>query len=347
MPSISAVDAISPAIRRTREFLFRSTRWTTYLKLCLVAIITEGFGGNFSVSWPGGGTSGHKHALLASSHLTPGLISAIVAASLLGMVLMIALFYLITRLRFAYFYCLVRNTREIRPGWRLYRSQAIRFFWLNVAVGFCFLGAIALIAVPFVVGFWRLSHNSLPGGHVDVGLLLLLILPLIPIVLLLIFLGIAVELILRDWMMPHFALENATSREAWLEAWKRIKAEKGAFFAYALLRIILPIVAAIALLIAVVISALILAAIVALFWFGLHRGFAGATGGALIAVRLIAASLIAIAFIAVLFLLLCLFGPLSTAVREYALVFYGGRYQRLGELLSPPPDAGLSPNGIA
>jgi hypothetical protein len=33
---------------------------------------------------------------------------------------------------------------------------------------------------------------------------------------------------------------------------------------------------------------------------------------------------------------ICLGGPLSTAAREYALLFYGGRYQALGDLLSPP-----------
>ena len=30
-------------------------------------------------------------------------------------------------------------------------------------------------------------------------------------------------------------------------------------------------------------------------------------------------------------------GPLSTAIRQYALVFYGARYTPLGNLLYPPP----------
>jgi len=34
---------------------------------------------------------------------------------------------------------------------------------------------------------------------------------------------------------------------------------------------------------------------------------------------------------------ICLGGPLSTGVREYALIFYGGRYQVLGDALYPPP----------
>jgi hypothetical protein len=46
MRFISAVDSVSLAIQRTRDFLFRPFRWGTYLKLGLVAIITEGIGSN-------------------------------------------------------------------------------------------------------------------------------------------------------------------------------------------------------------------------------------------------------------------------------------------------------------
>ena len=50
MQPISAVDAVSPAIERTRHFLFRPFKWSTFLKLGLVAIITEGVGSNFRSS---------------------------------------------------------------------------------------------------------------------------------------------------------------------------------------------------------------------------------------------------------------------------------------------------------
>src|SRR3569833_2185294 len=47
MRALSAAEAISPAINRTREFLFAPPfRWATFLKLCLVAVITEGLGTN-------------------------------------------------------------------------------------------------------------------------------------------------------------------------------------------------------------------------------------------------------------------------------------------------------------
>jgi len=49
MRVLSAADSVSPAIQRTRELLFKPFSWGTYLKLGLVAIITEGAG---SISVP-------------------------------------------------------------------------------------------------------------------------------------------------------------------------------------------------------------------------------------------------------------------------------------------------------
>jgi hypothetical protein len=243
MFAISAADAISPAIQRTRTFLFRPFRLGTYLKLCLVALITEGLGGNSHFSIPSGHSSRHGSNLYPSFTFTPERIAEIVAASVGLILLSCFLYYLITRLRFAFFHCLIHNIKQIRPGWHLYRTQAARFFWLNLVVGLCFLLLVALIALPFAAGFWGLFRNVAAGGHPSLGSIFALFLPLIPIIFLIILVAIATDIVLRDLMLPHYALENATAGQAWAAVWARIKAEKGSFFAYALLRIILPIIA--------------------------------------------------------------------------------------------------------
>ena len=346
MPAISAVDAISPAVQRTRGFLFRPFRWGTYLKLCLVAMITEGLGGNFG-SAHGGPWSSHRHMVSSAPlpHLSHGWIAGIVAGSVILIALCFFLAYLITRLRFAYFHCLIHDVREIRPGWRLYRGQARRFFWMNVVVGLCFLAVLALVALPFIGGFWRLMHSS--GGHPDFGSVLFLVLPLIPLFFLIVLLGIVTDLILRDLMLPHYALENATAGQAWAAVRGRIGAEKAGFFVYGLLRVAIPIVATIALGLAIVILALILAGVGAISWFSLHAAAASAGGVAAIAGRLLLVLLLLASFGALIILSISLFGSLGTAIREYALVFYAGRYQRLGEILFPPPPAAVGEPGMA
>lgn len=339
MIRLSAADAISPAIRRTRDYLFRPFRPGTYLKLCLVAVLAEGLSGNGNFSMPSGhGSSSTRHSSFAGPvHFTADWIVVIAVAFALVLVLGFLIAYLITRLRFAWFHCLIHNTREIRPGWHLYRDQAMRFFLLNVVVGLCFLFVLGLILLPFAAGFFRLYHQTQAGGHPDIGLILALVLPLIPIILLFALAGVAADLILRDFMLPHFALEDATAGEAWHAVRARIATEKGGFFVYALLRLILPIVAMIAIFIVLAIPGIIFIGVVVVVEIAIHAVFAHA--GVVVAMAGMVFQLL-VGFIAGAIAILVgisVGGPLSTAVRQYALLFYGGRYQRLGDILSPPP----------
>jgi hypothetical protein len=337
MRAIFAFDAVSPAIQRTREFLFRQFSWGTYLKLCLVAIITEGLGSSFNSSSNNRSSSGHVPMTDSPFHLHPELIAAGVAALLLAFVVSLFVFYLITRLRFAYFYCLTYNVREIRPGWHLYRDKASRFFWMNVVVGVCFLLLIVLNAIPYIGGIMRLIQEMPEGGRPDFGLILSLLLPLIPNILLLVLVGVAADVVLRDLMLPHYALDDATAGQAWARVWAAIKAEKGQFFAYAILRLILPMVAMIALVMVLMLPGLALAGSMAAIEYGLHSTFADASGASAVVGTLLQIFFGVLGFGIMVLIGICLGGPVSTAVREYALVFYGGRYPALGNILEPQP----------
>ncbi len=340
MRAISAVDSVAPAIERTKQFLFRPFKWGTYLKLGLVAILTEGLGSNFHSSSPHVDHSGGHSGLGATPHfppfdVTPQWIAIAIAAGLLAMILSLFVFYLITRLRFAFFHSLTRNVKEIAPGWRLYREQASRFFWLNILVGICFFVVVALLAIPFAAGFWRLFQANQQGGHFDIGLFLGLILPLIPIILLLTVAAFLSDLILRDWMLPHIALDNATAGEAWRLVRARIKAEKRQFLVYAILRVILPTIAAIGTFIVLAIPGLLLAGTIAAMEWGIHSAFAGSTGSSWLVGVVLEIFFGLVAFGFALLASICIGGPLSTGVREYALIFYGGRYKALGDILYP------------
>ncbi len=356
MIALSAPDAISPAVRRMRRFLFEPFEAGTFLKLCLVALVTEGFSGNFNHSWSRGHAL-HRQTTITTiptvttagpwttNHLTPAWFAGLAAIVAISIVVALVLFYLITRLRFAYFHCLVSNTREIGPGWRLYRSQATRFFWMNLAVGLCFAAVIAVLALAFAAQIFRVIHEA--GGHPAVGPMLALILPAALGFVLMIVAAIAVDLILRDFLLPHYALDNATAGEAWTASWGRFRAEPGAFVGYGLLRIFLPLVAWVGIVMILILPMIFTVAAVAVVEIGIHAAFAHGTGAlpaegiALqVVIGVIAAALTLLVWVGA-------GGPLNTAVREYALVFYGGRYQRLGDLLGPLPAAGWTGPGVS
>jgi hypothetical protein len=338
---LSAAEAILPAIQRTRRFLFQPFRFGTYFKLCLVALLTEGLGSNFNSSHTHGYHAPHRTTEFQSPfQFNPAWIPLAIGIVLFTFAVALILAYLVTRLRFAYFHCLIHNLREIRPGWHLYRSQATRFFWLNIVVGLCFLLLVVIIALPFIGGFVRLFHESQAGGHPDIGAILALVLPLIPIILLLIIAAFATDIILRDFMLPHYALENASPGQAWASVWARISTQKGPFFVYALLRIVLPIIGVILLFAILLIPGILFVAAVAIVEVGLHSVLASAGIFLEVLVGIVA-------FAIALLVGICVGGPLSTAIREYALIFYGGRYQPLGDILFPPPAPAISTPGPA
>jgi hypothetical protein len=335
MRALSAADAISPAINRTREFLFAPPfRWTTFLKLCLVAAITEGIGTNLR-------SQANQHHPSASPgdvifHFTPVMIAAIVAMSLLLIFVGVVIAYFVTRLRFAYFHCLVTNTRLIRPGWELYRPQANRFFWMNIVVGLCFLLMVGLMVSPFIPGFVRFFQGMQASGRPDVGLLLSVALPLIPIFLLIVLVAILLDIVLRDWMLPHYALDDAKAGQAWAAVWERVTVEKGTFVAYVVLRLVLPIIAFIGMFLVLLIPSLVLLGSVAAAEYAIHTAFASASGPISVIGILLEVFIGAIALGCAIVIGISIGGPISTALREYALMFYGSRYPKLGEMLFPP-----------
>jgi hypothetical protein len=336
MRSFSATDSVSVAVHRTRDFLFRPFSWGTFLKLGLVAIITEGWGTNSSSSKSSRTSSGSGPFINSPFDIPAAKVAMIVASILFVFAVVALLYYLVTRLRFAFFHCLVHNTKEIRPGWRIYREPATRFFWLSVMVGICYLMLVVLIALPFISGFMRLFREMPPGGHPDFGLLLSLLLPLIPVIILLALIAFLADLVLRDWMLPHYALENATAGEAWGWVWRSIANEKKEFFVYVLLRVVLPIVAMIGLFVVLLIPGLVLAGTIGAIVYAIHTSFAASTGASAFVGILLQVFFGAVAFFFLLLFSICLGGPISTWVREYAITFYGGRYQTLGDILYPP-----------
>ncbi|HME59563.1 MAG TPA: hypothetical protein VKF63_14555 [Terracidiphilus sp.] len=341
MRVFSATQAISPAIDRTKRYLFQPFKLGTYLKLTAVACITEGISANsnFNFNLPSGSHTSSGADIPSSLNLSNEVIALIVIGVLVCIAIGIYLSYLIIRLRFAFFHCLAHQTKEIRLGWRLYRTQGMRYFIASLIIGLIFLFVLVLVALPFVFGFVRLFQSSQEGGPFNIGFFLLLFLPLIGIVICLCLAAYAVNAVLHDFILPHMALENLTVLQSWAAAKTRIGAEKGSFALYLLMRLILPFAAYIAVFIVMFIPLLIVFGILVLTGVGFHAAFEGTTGVIAFIGIFIEVVLVLIGIIFGLLVAFSLGGPVATWIRNYALLFYGGRYQALGDILSPPAPA--------
>jgi hypothetical protein len=98
---------------------------------------------------------------------------------------------------------------------------------------------------------------------------------------------------------------------------------------------VLPIIAFIGIVLVLLVPGLVLVGSVAGAEYAVHAAFAHATGASVAIGAMLEVFIGVVALGFALVIGISIGGPVSTGIREYALVFYGSRYQKLGEMLFP------------
>jgi hypothetical protein len=335
MTNFSATQAISPAIERTRQFLYRPFILGRFLKLTLVALLTEGGIStcNYNSQIPSGKTGGpssipfHWPAINFPAFSVILVVTAIVMAIAIPIVLVIG--YLLIRLRFSYFDCLLNEQDQIAPAWSRYHRQAMRYLGLSLFIGVAFW--IVLIPVGYAIyEHFKLLFQSIGSAHPPGFPEFLPLIAIVgPLVLLLALVGYLVDTAMTCFVLPRMGLEDATIRDALEDVWSDLQAEPGQFALFIFLRFLLSIVASVltAIVLAIpLIPIVILGVIIAMILKAVSVTLAIALG---VPAAILAGVFFLLAVIGVI-------GTIGTFRRNYALLFYAGRYPELAMALWPP-----------
>lgn len=335
MASYSAAQVISPAIQRTKWYLFQPFRLGRFLKLTLVACLTEGgFSScNFSSSFPGSHSNGGNIPLHLPTMQWPAL-AVIVGVIALVCVVVIPLYifisYLIIRLRFSYFDCVLRGQYLIGPAWSRYHRQALRYLGLTLLIAAAFWIVLIPIGYGLYLHFKPLFDSLRAGGTAHLSDFI----PLIAIVLLgallLALIGYILDVSLTSFVLPRMALQDATIGDALEDVWSDILAEPGQFLLFYFLRVLLSFAATFAAVIALVVPFAIVGVIGAILVVALK----GISMAAVLAVGIPLGVLVVGAFAAGA---IGAGGVIGTFRRNYALLFYAGRFPQMAAILWPPP----------
>lgn len=337
MTNYSATAVISPAIERTRDYLFRPFNLGRFLKLTLVALLTEGgmASCNFNSSVPSGHSGGQASPLDAPFHLpilhwqALALLGVILAVSLITIPIGIFISYLMIRLRFSFFDCILYGEDKIGPGWRKYHRQALRFLGMKL----CVTAAWWLLLIP--VGYQVYRHfkpffdKMFSGGELTFWDFLPLIGTIIPIMMVWALGAYLVDTTLGCFALPRMALEDAPILDALEDVWSDMRAEPGQFALFFLFRVLLSIAATIIAFLAFLIPVVVVTLLGVVI--GLLLKAISTT--ALVALGIPALIVVIILFVAAG---IGLSGTIGTFRRNYALLFYGGRYPELARMLWPP-----------
>jgi hypothetical protein len=338
MRPLSASEAISPAIERTKAVLFQPFRlgrsWklaaTAYLSVMGLLFIPSPLAALFSPA-RGGPFGAFSYLFAAGIGIT---FSAV----------MFLFFYIGSRLQFVIFAIVLEKSEMVAPLWGRYGARNWR--WLGLKLIFSLVACI-VFAIP-IVYFFRSFLATLPvqPGQPPLPQMVGSILLLYVIICVPFFILMLLSSLLSDFVLPPIALEDATLSDALGRFFQLVKTEPLPMLGFILFKVLLAIAGMVAveivIIIAEIVGAIPLGLLAFLGWYLLRS--AGPVGHVLMIAGAVTLALVLLAFI--FYVAILVMGCLHTFFQAYALYFLGGRYPLLGNLLesSPSvPDYGTAP----
>lgn len=366
---VSATDAIGPAFRRVRSILAEPFRLGFFLKLCLIFALAEAGFVSASFSYPIQGTKavmqhGQRFGPGADNFLVDGLgtlgalglglLLLFVGLAIVALLIWVAMVYMFCRLRFTALDLALYRQGRVRQAWRKYRRQGWRYFGLTLLVGLVFLLVVAAVIGPFIPAFVRIARTMDPA-HPNPVAIFSLMLPLLGGIIFLSILWWMVDAVIRDFLLPPMAIEDAPIESALERFSKLLRADFGQVSLYLFMRLVLNF----ALSACLWMAALIPLGVLGLACFGVgallyHSLWQGGGVGAFFFV-LYAVGAGCLILILYFLCVTAIFGIVGAFKQCYAFVFFGARYPLLGTLLEggaasgdvilnePPPPAPTPP----
>ena len=341
---ISAVDAISPALLHTKKQLFQPFRFAQWTKLAVVGLLAGelGSGGGCNRSFtnipmPRGDNGRHfleqglaQDWSMPNLALYAGLIAALVASLLvLGIILM----YVSSVMRFILFDSILTGECRVGEGWSRRQGPGFRYFiWklLYLLASFAFFAVVIGIPVAFgVAGGWFKEPGEHMAPLIMGGIFLFFVAMIFAVVAAVIF------VLTKDFVVPQMALEGIGAFEGWQRLWAMMRAEKGDYAIYLVMKIVMAIVAAVVIGIVTLILGLFFVVPTAML--GVVGVLAGKSAGltwnaGTITLAVVVGCILLFCFLYVVSLVSV---PAIVFFPAYSIYFFAGRYPALSRALYP------------
>ena len=346
---VSAIHAIGPAFKHTKEQLFDPFRVAQWAKLALVGFLAGELSsggcntGSFQLpANPGGGHHfplPHAHLLLYAS-----LIAIVIA---LAGVFWILFLYLSSVMRFILFDSVIAKRCEIGRGWARRHRHGLRYFvWQLLFLLAMLVGLTILVGIPLLLAFaagWFESSRQHMIPLILGGMFFFFV------VMGFILLSLVVHLLTKDFVVAEMALEDTSAIEGWRRLLPMLSADKASYLGYVGMKILMALGAAVV--VSIVSFIVILIFLIPVGGIGVIAVIAGKTAGLswnlyTITLAIVVGSIV----LAVLLYLVSLISvPAIVFFPAYSIYFFASRYPALDALLHPsvapqfPPQLPLLP----
>lgn len=341
---MTATDALSAALTRWKRLMFADFRFGRLLKLGFIGLLAEFSGGGASWNSNFSRRSHPWHKILPLGHaLNAGFFVLVAVAVMVGFVIGIIIFYLSCRAKFAEFHIAATGDTRVATPWRLYNRQTWRLFWTTFVIHLVALLALVAIAAPV---FLAMKHRGEFSGALSLSQILAIALVLLPVIFVWILAVQFVQMVVRDFMLPCWALQDANVAQSWQVARAVMESDGKALVGYTLVKVAMHVGIGIATVLAfaaaVLVSGIPFGGVALAIFLPLQHG---ALGAKVVMVMLLAV-LAALAAIWAFLLICAIFGSAQFIFQCYAVEWFAGRYPPLAALMYPAPPAPLPPMGM-
>jgi hypothetical protein len=358
MNTLSPADALGPAFQRAREVMAAPFRLGFFLKIALVAALTQPSFYSVIVSYPiqgvqlaGGAAMQHPGRM----HFGPGDPTATFAGPsavagfaifaillLIGLVVWVLATYLFCRLRFTLFDLVVYRHRSVREAWRKYGRQTWRYFGVVLLASFVFLILMAATAGPLLVHMLKsMRRLASMGANPNPWPLLGQIFPFIGVCMLLGLVWVVVDAVLQDFVLPPMAIEDAPIEGAFGRFFALLQGDPVSVLVYLLLRFVVALGISWVLMMVVFAALLILGMGGLAVGFGLYHAMWPVSLGLRVVFVAIVAAMALVLLALYLLAMIAVYGTTAVFKQSYAAYFFGSRYPELGNRMEPPPEENL------
>ena len=348
MKPISPIEALGPAFERTRQVFGTPFRLGFFLKIALIAALTQPSFLSSGTSYPmqaaniaAMGGARHSHPLLMTP-ATAGFGLVVLLLVVIAVVLWVLFTYLFCRLRFTLFDIVVYKRRLIGEAWRPYGRQTWRYFGLFLLTTLAFLLVAAVVAGPSIIHLIHILpqlNQSNPDPFAIIGA----ILPFIFSIVVILLLWAIVDAVMQDFLLPPMAIEDAPIEDALSRFWTLVRTGFGSFLLYMLMRFVVALGLSWIMMVVVFMVLALLA--LGLGGVGLvlyHALWHSGTGGQIVFVAVVVvAALVVLALY--LLALISVYGVTAVFKQSYAVTYFGGRYPELGSRLDGLPPSPATP----
>ncbi len=234
---IEIFEPFGAAYELMKRILFQPFDFAKWCVIGFAAFLSGSWGSNFRFNFPLNGNwnfrSTSHHNLPISESWPSWVLPFIIAIAVLVLIIIFVLMWVVSRGRFIFTDCVVKNRAAIAAPWREYRREGNSFFLFSLALMF-----LALLMVGALVLLIVVPLGLFEGGKGTVGLGAMAVFAFVFVGL--VWLAFAVFFaVVSQFMVPVMYRRRCVAREAFFDVSKLVLARPGPFVLFVLFGIVL------------------------------------------------------------------------------------------------------------